>query len=276
MGLFAEHWRISNSVHVVGANYAYVSFGGARRCSCVWLRFGRFRCAAVQKPATTGPNSSSVGMLADISHTTRQRRWTRRQASPSRRSRFAAGFAGGGQAGYNYQFAPNWLAGIEATSRERTQSASTCAGIGCANFGGFYFTEDQKLRWFATLRARLGYATGDWLFYVTGGGAWAESHNDFRVFTPIDAIGSAEFNLSGWAIGGGVERHLVGGWSAKLEYLYPDLGNYTDVVPDPLSGHTFTMTSNVRDNVVRVGLNYKFNDRSIARYKADSVARAMS
>ena len=87
----------------------------------------------------------------------------------------------------------------------------------------------------------------------------AEVHNDFLVFTPTDVAGSADFNLSGWTIGGGVERDLGGGWSAKLEYLYLDFGNYTDVVPDPLSGHTFTMTSNVRDNVVRVGLNYKFN-----------------
>jgi outer membrane immunogenic protein len=170
-----------------------------------------------------------------------------------------AGFAGGGQAGYNYQFAPNWVAGLEGDFQGTTQSASSCAGAGCANPGSaFYFTEDQKLKWFATLRARLGYANGDWLFYVTGGGAWAEVHNDFLVFTPADAEGSADFNLSGWAIGGGVETHLGGRWSAKLEYLYLDLGSYTDIIPDPLSHHTFTMTSNVRDNVVRVGLNYKF------------------
>lgn len=168
-------------------------------------------------------------------------------------------FAGGGQVGFNYQFAPNWVVGVEGDIQGTSQNASNCTGAGCANPGNAsYFTEEQKQKWFATARARLGYTTGDWLFYVTGGGAWSEVHNDFRVFTPVDAEGSADFNLSGWTIGGGVERHLAGGWSAKVEYLYLDLGSYTDVVPDPLSGHTFTMTSDVRDHIVRVGLNYKF------------------
>lgn len=168
------------------------------------------------------------------------------------------GFAGGGQVGFNYQFTPNWVVGVEGDIQGTSLSASNCTGAGCANPGtAFYYTEDQKQKWFATARARLGYTTGDWLFYVTGGGAWSEVHNDFRVFRPTDGAGSADFNLSGWTIGGGVERHLGGGWSAKIEYLYLDLGSYTDVVPD--RGSTFTMTSDVRDHIIRVGLNYKFD-----------------
>jgi outer membrane immunogenic protein len=86
------------------------------------------------------------------------------------------------------------------------------------------------------------------------------------VFTPTDAAGSANFSQSGWVGGGGVESHLWGGWIAKAEYLYMDLGSYTDVVPDPLTRHTFTMTSAIRDHIVRIGLNYHLNGPVVARY----------
>jgi outer membrane immunogenic protein len=170
-----------------------------------------------------------------------------------------SGFVGGGQIGYNYQFAPNWVIGVEADLQGTTERDSNCLGDGCAHPGlSFYTTAEQKLEWFATARARLGYTKGDWLWYVTGGGAWAEIHNDFRVFDPGDIALSANFNLSGWVIGGGVETHLWGPWTAKLEYLYMDLGSFTDSGHDPVTGDVFAMTSNVRDHIIRAGLNYKF------------------
>lgn len=168
-----------------------------------------------------------------------------------------AGFAGGGQVGYNWQFASNWLLGVEGDIQGATGTDSICAGT--CNTSGFYFTDQQKLKWFATARARLGYTNGDWLWYVTGGGAWGEIHNDYSVFNPTDFIASANFNLSGWVVGGGVETHLWGPWTAKLEYLYMDLGSFTDVGIDLAnSGDTFTMKSDVREHIIRVGLNYKF------------------
>jgi outer membrane immunogenic protein len=177
-----------------------------------------------------------------------------------------SGFVGGGQIGYNWQFAPNWVVGLEGDVQGTSQSDSSCSGDCSGTGGGFRFTATQKLNWFATARARLGYTNGDWLWYATGGGAWGEIHNDFLVFTPTDAAGSANFSQSGWVIGGGVETHLRGGWTAKAEYLYMDLGSFTDVVPDPLTGHIFTMTSDVRDHIVRIGLNYHFNGPVVARY----------
>jgi outer membrane immunogenic protein len=170
-----------------------------------------------------------------------------------------AGFVGGGQLGYNYQFAPNWVVGVEGDFQGTSQSDSSCVGNGCSNPLGFYYTAEQKLKWIATARARLGYTNGDWLWYVTAGGAWAQIHNDFRVYTPTDVAGSADFNQSGWGVGSGVETHLGGGWTAKAEYLYLDLGSYTDFVFDPLTHSNFTMTSDVRDHIIRVGLNYKFH-----------------
>jgi opacity protein-like surface antigen len=37
---------------------------------------------------------------------------------------------------------------------------------------------------------------------------------------------------SGWTLGGGVETALAGNWSAKLEYLYVDLGSTTNPLAD--------------------------------------------
>jgi outer membrane immunogenic protein len=168
-----------------------------------------------------------------------------------------AGFVGGGQIGYNYQFLPNLVVGFEGDIQGTSQRDSSCIGAGCTSFGSFYFTIEQKLNWFATARARFGYASGDWLWYVTGGGAWGEVHNDFRTFTPLDVAFVANFNRSGWTVGGGVETHIIDRWTAKLEYLYLDLGSFVDGGLDPLSGFNFSSKSEVRDHIVRVGLNYK-------------------
>lgn len=168
-----------------------------------------------------------------------------------------SGFVGGGQLGYNYQFAPHWVVGFEGDFQGTTQHDSNCVGSGCTVPGDFYFTDEQKLKWFATARGRLGYAEGEWLFFLTGGGAWGQINNDYRVFTPADAAFNANFNLGGWVLGGGVELHLRDAWSAKLEYLYLDLGSFTDSGFDPLSGFDFSMTSHVHNNIIRLGLNYK-------------------
>jgi outer membrane immunogenic protein len=74
------------------------------------------------------------------------------------------------------------------------------------------------------------------------------------------SIPSTDFNVSGWTIGGGIELHLAGGWTGKLEYPYLDLGSITDVATTtpPIPAFTVTQTSDIRDHIVRVGLNYKF------------------
>ncbi len=69
-------------------------------------------------------------------------------------------------------------------------------------------------------------------------------------------------NSTGWTAGGGVEWKLSASWSTKLEYLYVNLGGQSDTIvygylPAP---NTSSMTSTIpwRDNVVRVGVNYRF------------------
>ena len=169
-----------------------------------------------------------------------------------------AGFIGGGQIGYNYQFAPHWVVGVEGDFQGATQSDSSCVGRcgGTGEAASFAVTDTQKLKWLATARARLGYTGSPFLWYVTGGAAWGRVHNDLVVSLP-SFPGSADFNQSGWAIGGGVETHLGGNWTGKLEYLYVNLGSLTDIVT--VADQTWASHSDIRDHIVRVGVNYKFN-----------------
>ena len=63
---------------------------------------------------------------------------------------------------------------------------------------------------------------------------------------------------AGWTAGGGIEGAFGGGWSAKVEYLYIDLGKLEQTVTIPPAALAATFNSRLTDNIVRVGLNYKW------------------
>ena len=173
----------------------------------------------------------------------------------------------GGQFGYNWQ-SGNWVFGGEFDwdwSGQQNTSSKTAQNLG--GFGGFAsLTDSDKINSIGTLRARLGWANGGWLWYVTGGVAWAEVNDTFTGSTTsplvtLNRTSSFSQTKSGGTVGAGVETRLWGGWSTKLEYLYVNLGS-TDrafTVTDGL-GDAATLTSNhsVSDHMVRWGLNYRF------------------
>ena len=125
----------------------------------------------------------------------------------------------------------------------------------------------EKINSIGTLRARLGWANAGWLWYVTGGVAWAEVNDTFTGSTSNPAVAlngnSVSFSQtkSGGTVGAGVETRLWGGWSAKLEYLYVNLGS-TDraFTTTNVFGDSATLASNhsLNDHMVRFGLNYRF------------------
>jgi outer membrane immunogenic protein len=137
-------------------------------------------------------------------------------------------------------------------------------------------TADQRLKYFGTVRGRLGYlVTSPLLVYATAGLAYGGVNSSTAlsdifvpgafVFTP--GAGSVTTTRVGWTVGGGLEYLLAGNWSLKAEYLYYDLGStsyaLTPVVVT-VGGVTATnlgVTSNTADfrgSIVRAGLNYKF------------------
>ena len=65
---------------------------------------------------------------------------------------------------------------------------------------------------------RLGYAAGRFMPYVTGGAAFGD------IKTSVTGQPDCTSTKIGWTVGGGLEAALAGPWTAKLEYLYVDLG----------------------------------------------------
>ena len=166
------------------------------------------------------------------------------------------GFVYGGQIGYNYQFAANWVAGLEVDFQGTHQRDSACL-LEC---GLESFNTTQKQDWFGTARGRFGYTNGDWMYYVTAGGAWMSIEQSFSVTSsPIALSTSSKQTNTGWVIGAGIETHLWGPWTVKAEYLYMDLGSISAAILIPAGPVTVATESGIRDNIIRAGLNYKFN-----------------
>lgn len=184
------------------------------------------------------------------------------------------GWLGGGQIGYNWQFNKNWLLGVEADIQGTGQRGTAYAPTYTFGFPGVPLINatgslEQKLPWFGTLRARLGFEPSDhWLLYATGGLAYGEvdstaTATTSQLGTPTLVSSSTASNTqAGWAAGAGAEWWLSDRLSAKAEYLYIDLGHVTN-------SYTFTglglggfataaISSHITDNIFRVGIDYHF------------------
>ena len=148
------------------------------------------------------------------------------------------GVIGGGQVGYNFQFATRWLLGFEADfqgSGERGSSASansfsgslcitgtapppTCLTNPLASLllnGTAATAYDATISWFGTVRGRLGYLVNDQvLLYGTGGLAYGRvevsgvtnvNGTTFDIgsqtSSPFAASGTSAFSASGVNIG---------------------------------------------------------------------------
>jgi outer membrane immunogenic protein len=142
------------------------------------------------------------------------------------------GFIGGAQAGYNYQFSPSGVVGVETDI-----SASSIDG----KIGGTKFDLD----YLGTIRARAGYTVDRVMFYVTGGAAYGRGDLE------VASLSNAQFHW-GWTLGGGVEAMVTPHVSARLEYLYVDLAKQTyQTVGGPMNvGYTTSL--------IRAGVNYRF------------------
>jgi outer membrane immunogenic protein len=174
----------------------------------------------------------------------------------ARESQDLDGVIGGVQTGYNYQFGA-WVWGLETDIQASGQKGSAVIPV----IPGATLTTDHKLQWFGTTRPRLGYlATPNLLLYGTAGVAYGQVKDTFTAaFAGAPgAIATVNDLRAGWTAGGGIEGAFGGGWSAKVEYLYIDLGKLETTVTVPAAGLTANFNGRLTDNIVRVGLNYKW------------------
>ncbi|MFO1167345.1 MAG: outer membrane protein [Rhodoblastus sp.] len=148
------------------------------------------------------------------------------------------GIVVGPQVGFNYQISPMFVAGVEAD----WQGSSVGGGV-----------VGRRTPWFATLRGRLGVTpfNPSLMVYATGGFAFG----DLRIGPfPLPPGGTISQVATGWTLGGGLEYAFAGNWSAKLEYLYTNIGaNFAN--PFVFGA---TASQRVREQTIRLGVNYHF------------------
>ncbi len=154
------------------------------------------------------------------------------------------GFLFGGTIGGNYQWG-QFVLGIEADGDWQNLNGTTYSVAGsCARFGC-----TTQSDWLATVRGRAGYAFDRFLVYGTGGAAFGDLQA---------AAGVLPFNSTtqvGWTAGAGIEYAFLPNWTAKVEYLYVDLGSQS--CPFASCAGTATTVS-LTENVIRAGINFKF------------------
>lgn len=151
----------------------------------------------------------------------------------------------GGTVGYNWQFDPHWLVGVEGDFGWMSLNRSF------SNWNDFNAV-GQKADGSATARLRFGYVTGPSLLYVTGGGAFVHLSDSMG-----DTTNSA--TKSGWTAGAGIETKLSRSWSAKTEYLYASVGesSFTAMV---FGAPTATTFDHHQFHMIKTGLNYKIGE----------------
>ncbi len=185
-------------------------------------------------------------------------------------------------------------------TRDFATSFNTGNGGAGPNLGTAAISITERMPWMGTVRGRVGYIANQWLVYATGGLAYGRINVDSSASAsallgpppigsptcsipafplapgtcPVWGFSESGVTKIGFTVGGGAELALGGNWTAKFEYLFVDLGSF-DTTFAGLGGcfgvvgtisctieapGTGTIHTHFIDNIVRVGLNYKFGN----------------
>ena len=161
----------------------------------------------------------------------------------------SGGVLGGVQVGYNQQVG-GFVLGLEADYALAHVKGDVSASPPAFGLTGTA-TAQSKLDSFGTVRARAGVAMNSALLFATGG--WAFGRNTITLSGSSFAAVSDTQSMSGWTLGGGVEYALMQNMTAKLEYLYADLGKTTFY-----KGQWAQNEISNKVNIIRAGVNYRF------------------
>jgi outer membrane immunogenic protein len=159
-----------------------------------------------------------------------------------------SGWSGGFQVGANYQLENRIVFGIEGEFSYVDASDTIYDSMSHELRGRPNNSIKTSSDYAGTVRARLGYAVGRFLPYLTAGIAGANA----KVSATDGPLSESDF-LVGWTIGAGVEYALNKNWSIRTEYLHVDLGRHTW-----FAGKLWEASSQSTSETVRFGVNYKF------------------
>ncbi len=196
------------------------------------------------------------------------------------------GFIGGGQIGYNWQWGNSIVMGVEAdiqgvTTGSTGNSGAAALAVTNGPVISSSVSASRGMDYLGTVRGRLGYAiTPTLLLFGSGGLAYGGVNSSVAISQGVNsnilgaALGSGQFSDTrvGWTAGGGAEWMFMPNWSAKVEYLYYDLGSVTYNVSalspvigtNPNAGqiafaNAAQASTRFNGHIVRAGVNYHFN-----------------
>jgi outer membrane immunogenic protein len=171
-----------------------------------------------------------------------------------------SGGFGGAQIGYNWQFNPNWVVGVEADIAGSSYEGKLNGNLGgLALPGPVNFEAGSEVEWFGTVRARLGYAYDNLLLYGTGGLAYGSVKSSLSAsFDGTSIVNESASNTqTGWTIGAGFEYGITKNITLKTEYLYVDLGSDT-LIDENFGPFHAGLDVETKFHTLKAGLNYKF------------------
>lgn len=176
------------------------------------------------------------------------------------------GINGGAQVGYLMTHG-GWAWGVEAdfTYMGRDHSDSATGIYPCCSPDEFTNSQAMERDWLATVRGRLGFDIGGTLLYGTGGLAIGDASYLVGWTDPQDwpalTVTSVSDTLLGWTAGGGIQTMFAPNLSAKVEYLYVDLGSVSAapvVITGPGFDDTIEGSADFKQHTVRLGINLHF------------------
>ncbi|WP_448951783.1 outer membrane protein [Labrys neptuniae] len=173
----------------------------------------------------------------------------------------AKGFTAGVYAGYNYQFQNNLVIGLEGDINYDNAKGSNHAR-GNLNFpvpgveAISRSSQEAKLKWDGSVRARVGYAIDRFLPYVTAGVAFGKY--DYNPTWQIDSALHYSSTRTGWTIGAGLEYAVTDNLIARVEYRYTDYGkkDYLDYAASAQG--LYNDRIDLKTHTIRAGISYKF------------------
>jgi outer membrane immunogenic protein len=153
------------------------------------------------------------------------------------------------QGGFDYQFAPNWVLGIEAQYSWLSNNNNALAFPA----GTLVTSNNNQL---GSVAGRFGYTWGPALLYAKGGYAFRNNETIGVSVGGVPVPFATDANhRDGYTVGAGLEYLFAPNWSAKAEYQYYNFGNTTFT-----AGPAAILGTRLRDDehTVKLGVNYRF------------------
>ncbi len=157
------------------------------------------------------------------------------------------GFVGGALAGYNKQY-DHAVVGIEGDF----------GFIDAKHAGDPFSTVDyfSSFNWNGHVRGRIGYATGQYLFFIAAGLAVTEYEAETKSLIPGGSDPSDKDVLVGLTIGGGLEFAASDTISVRAEYLFD---HYGQTIANFLPGAFDQTRYDIESHTGRIAVIWKLN-----------------